>query len=39
MADLKLDVQQQPHAGGSDYGIVILVVGFLAAAALLFFAR
>jgi hypothetical protein len=35
MADTKLAAQ--PHAGGIDYGIIALVVGFLAAAALVFF--
>jgi hypothetical protein len=37
MADTKLEAQQQPHAGGLDYGIVALVVGFLLAAAVVFF--
>ncbi len=39
MAQPKIDVQQKPHAGGIDYGIVVLVVGFLVAAALVFLVR
>ena len=36
MARLELETEQQPHAGGVDYGIVALVVGFLAAVAVVF---
>jgi hypothetical protein len=40
MADQKIELQdQQPHAGGFDYGIAVLVFAFLAAAALVFLVR
>jgi hypothetical protein len=37
MADTKLAVQHTPHAEGIDYGIVALIAGVLAAAAVVFF--